>query len=160
MKSLAVVTAIVLILPSTTAIIWTSRSMEGQISRRVETLLQTVLDTSQGGLHTWQEQTIINASIVAASDEVRTQVETQLRAPRTKADLSRTDALARPRRILRPYVEQHQYVDFAVVAPDGIQIASSSDDLLGDNSLTTLNSGSLHQIFAGNTALGAPFALT
>jgi signal transduction histidine kinase len=157
--SLVTLVVIVLVVISATAVIWTSVSMKGEISRRVGSSLVTVLGTTHEALRMWREQTLTNASISAASAEVRSAVERQLRLPRRYSNLVHSDALSRLRSVLRPYVQKHGYSDFAVIAPDGMQIASGLDDFLGQDVIAKLNPVSLHSVFGGSAKLGVPFRL-
>ena len=160
MKSslLAAITA-ALIAASLGAVIWTNSSIQGQISRRVEASLQAVLDTTHEALRIWEEQTIIDISILADSDEVRDLVKAQLQTPRDFGHLVRSDALNRLRKTLRRYVDQHGYVDFAILSKDGVQIASGLDDFLGGDTLAKLDPDTVAQVFNGAKTVGSPFQL-
>src|SRR5216117_1973264 len=149
----------VLVVSAGLAVIWTSRTMEGEISRRVGSSLETVLNTTHEALRTWEERTTANASFIANLDEVRAAVDKQIRLPHTRTALIHSDALRKLRRFLRPYIEQRGYTDFAVITSDGTQIASGLDEFLGQNTIAKLSPDLLSQIFAGTANAGQPFQL-
>jgi signal transduction histidine kinase len=160
MKSLPfVAVVIVLIVSSAVAVVWTSRSMEEEVSLRVATSLETVLNTTHEALLVWAKRTTTDASFIANSEEIRSAVDKQVRLPHERSSLVGSDVLRRLRQILRPYVEQNGYTDFALISPDGVQIASGLDEFLGQDTIARLNSASLANVFAGVASVGEPFQL-
>jgi signal transduction histidine kinase len=160
MKSLPLAIIVCLLVVSAgLAVIWTSSSMQAEISRRVGNSLETVLNTTHEALRTWEERTTANAGFIANSEEIRAAVEKQIRVRHERADLFRSDALPRLRQILHPYIEQRGYSDFAIIATDGIQIASGLDEFIGQDSIAKLNSPVLTEVFAGMASVGEPFQL-
>src|SRR5215467_10396512 len=73
--SVVTLVVIALVTVSAAAIIWTSKNMEGQISRRMATSLETVLKTTQQSLRIWQQEITTDATFVANSHETRTPIE-------------------------------------------------------------------------------------
>ena len=158
-STLLIIVVAALIAVSIGSMIWTLLSMERQISRRVGTSLQAVLDTTQEALRIWREETITNISIIANSRELRQSIDAQLRSRGGRSQLLLNPALGRIRAMMEPYVKGHGYIDFSIVATDGVQVASGSDDLLGTDSLAKLDPATFAQAFAGTAALGAPLRL-
>src|SRR5262249_31127940 len=76
-----------------------------------------------------------------------------------RSSLIRSDALYKLRQIFRPYVEERAYSDFAIISRDGIQVASGLDEFLGQNSIASLNSSLLADVFKGTPGVGDPFQL-
>jgi signal transduction histidine kinase len=160
MKSSFLTLAVVaLIVASAVAIIWTYKNMEGQVSRRVATSLETVLNTTQQSLRVWRQETTMNASIIANSDEIRAAIQRQVVLPHRYADIARSAFLHDLRQRLGPYVDQLSYIDFDVISRDGIQIASGQTDFLGQSTIADMNREFLDSIFAGTTQVGEPFRL-
>jgi signal transduction histidine kinase len=133
--------------------------MEDEISRRVGNSLETVLNTTHEALRTWEERITANVSFIANLDEIRVAVDKQIRLPRQRSALVRSDALRSLRQILHPYIEERGYSDFAIIASDGSQVASGLDEFLGQDSIAKLNSALVREIFAGSTDVGQPFQL-
>src|ERR1044071_6942398 len=160
MKSLPLALIIViLVISSGVAVVWTSHSMEVEVSRRVGSSLETVLNTVHEFLRTWEERTTASATLIANSEDVRSAVEKQLRVSHRRSDLIRSDALSKLRRLFRPYLEERGYSDFAIITPDGIQVASGLDEFLGQNSMANLNSSLFADVFAGTPGVCDPFQL-
>jgi signal transduction histidine kinase len=133
--------------------------MEAEISRRVGSSLETVLNTTREALRTWQERTTVSASFIANSEEIRAAVKEQIHVRRDRQALIRSEALHSLRQILHPYTEQRGYADFAIIAPDGIQIASGLDEFLGQNLIAKLSPAVVTDVFAGTAGVGPPFQL-
>jgi signal transduction histidine kinase len=160
MKSLSLAVIVcILVVCAGLAIVWTSSSMEGEISRRVGSSLETVVNTTHEALRTWDERTTAGVSFIASLDEIRAPVGQQIRVGNKRSALIHSDALRNLRQILHPYVEQRGYSDFAVIASDGTQVASGLDEFLGQDSIAKLNSGLLAEVFAGSADIGQPFQL-
>jgi len=133
--------------------------MEAEIARRVGSTLETVLNTTHEALRTWEERIRTNVAFIANSPEIRAAVEKQIRLRHARPVLIHSDALRELRQILHPYIEQRGYSDFAIIASDGIQIASGLDEFLGQNTIAKLNSSLLAEVFTGVTNVGEPFQL-
>jgi signal transduction histidine kinase len=157
--SLLTFVVIVLIASSAVAIAWTSKNMEGQISRRVAASLETVLSTTQQSLRVWQQETTMNASIVANSPEIRVAIQRQDELRHQYSDLTRSASLHDLRQRLRPYVDQHSYIDFEIISRDGVQIASGQTEFLGQSTIADLNRRFVDTIFAGIPKVGEPLRL-
>src|SRR5579884_1218012 len=87
MKSfpLAIVVCI-LVVSAALAVFWTSSRMEAEVSRRVGSSLETVLNSTHESLRTWQERITVNVSFIANSTEIHAQVENQIRLPHNRLD--------------------------------------------------------------------------
>ena len=156
--SLAIIICI-LVISAALAVIWTSSSMEAEIARRVGSSLETVLNTTHEALRTWEQQTRTNVAFIANSAEIRAAVHRQIRLRHERSALIHSNALRELRQTLRPYIEQRGYSDFAIIATDGIQIASGLDEFLGQSSIAKLNSSLLTEVFGGMADVGEPFQL-
>src|SRR3954463_11932689 len=99
----------ILIAASGLAVFWTSRSMEAEISRRVGSSLETVLNITHEALRSWEQRTTASVEFIDNSGEIRTAVEQQLRVGRNRTDLLRSPALQSLRQVFRPYVAQRGY---------------------------------------------------
>jgi signal transduction histidine kinase len=160
MKSLSLAIVIcILVVSAGLAVIWTSSSMEAEIARSVGSSLETVLNTTHEGLRTWEERIRTNVAFIANSREIRVAVEKQISLRHARSALIHTDALRELRQILHPYIEQRGYSDFAIIASDGIQIASGLNEFLGQDTISKLNSRLLAEVFGGLTSVGEPFQL-
>jgi len=70
------------------------------MNTRLISSLQAVLDTTDEALQNWAEQTEIDVAVLADSDDVRANVEAQLRVNRTARDLLQSPALQDIRHLL------------------------------------------------------------
>src|ERR1051326_667427 len=127
--SLAIIVSL-LIMSAGVAVVWTSTTMEGEVSRRAGSSLETVLNTTHEALRTWQGHTTASVRFIAEVEELRTAVARQIRVPHERSGLIHSEGLRTLRQLLRPYVNQRGYIDFAVISSDGTQIASGLDEFL------------------------------
>jgi hypothetical protein len=134
-----IITVAALLTALSAGIFWVLDKIEKQESKRLGSSLETVLKTTDQALKVWAEQTEIDAAVLAEDDRLRSSVETQLQVPRHYRDLIKTDALRNIRRLLRSAIEQHEYLGFAVIAPDGVQVATAFDQTIGMHDISDHN---------------------
>jgi hypothetical protein len=149
--------AIVLLLTLGVAGVWVLHGIQAQVKNRLEGSLQTVLNTTDKGLQNWTEQTEIDVAVLADSEELRTNVQAQLRIPRDRRVLLHTTALENIRRLLSPPMRLHDFLGFVVIALDGVQVAAESDDDVGRREIADNNPSLLPMAMAGENVLGLPF---
>src|SRR5689334_13793295 len=94
---------ILLVLCAGVAVIWTSTTMEREVSRRVGSSLETVGNTTHEALRIWQERTTASAAFIANLPEIHEAVERQVRLPHDRRSLSHSEALQALRQFLGPY---------------------------------------------------------
>src|SRR5437660_4603708 len=121
------------------AVFWILSGIQTQVNKRLTSSLQTVLYTTDKLLQDWAEQTEIDAAVLADRDELRTDVQAQLRVARNPRSLLDTAALKDLRRLLAPAMKFYQFPGFAVIAPDGLQIAAQIDAAVGIQDISDNN---------------------
>lgn len=143
-------------------IVWlTLGTIDTQMRVSLTSELQTVLDTTRGGLRIWAAARKAHITAWAESNNVRQAVAVQLQLPRTAETLRRGPALKALRMLLNPAVQQdHSPLGFAVVAPDGVQVAAAVDELVGGREVQRYDPTSITRAFTGATTLGVPFLTT
>lgn len=143
-------------------IVWlTLGTIDTQMRVSLTSELQTVLDTTRGGLRIWAAARKAHITAWAESNNVSQAVALQLQLPRTAETLRRGPALKALRMLLNPAVQQdHSPLGFAVVAPDGLQVAAAVDGLVGGREVQRYDPTSITRAFTGATTLGVPFLTT
>ena len=148
--------ALILLVILALAGVWTLGGIQKEVNGRLAQSLETVLNTAHQALQGWVEQTEVDVSVLAESDEFRTYTEAQLRVPRTRAALLKTAALQKIRGFLAPAMRAHRLTGFSVIAPDGIQIASAYDEYVGLREIVDSNPTLLDRVMRGENFLGLP----
>jgi hypothetical protein len=113
------------------AVFWILTGIREQMNTRLASSLQTVLDTTDKALQNWAEQTEIDVAVFADSDDLRADVKVQLAVNRKPGNLLESPALQSIRHLLAPATKVRQFPGFAVIAPDGIQIAAQWNEAVG-----------------------------
>jgi signal transduction histidine kinase len=127
------------------------------MDKRLASSLQAILNTTDKALQNWAGQTQIDVAVLAESDELRDKVQSQLRINRRTEDLLKSPALQDIRRLLAPVMNFHQFPGFAVIAPDGTQIAAHRNEAVGIRDIAEHSPNLFAKVMAGNTGLGLPF---
>lgn len=121
--------------------------------------LLTVLHSTDAGLRLWAKDARDAAAILSEMPGVQRAVDAQLRAARSLEGLRgpALDELRSRFSVVRR--RRDDFLGFAVVAPDGTEIAtdSDSDSELGSKSLERSDAATLAVARAGTVALGMPF---
>jgi signal transduction histidine kinase len=139
------------------AVFWILDQIQINVNERLASTLQVVLHTTDKALRIWTEQTEVNVAVLADNDELRRDVEAQLRTPRDAKSLLASVALKDIRRLLAPSMTFYQFPSFAVIAPDGIQIAAQLDSVVGTKDIADHNHEAFRKAMNGKTSLGLPF---
>src|ERR1041385_6730976 len=149
-------TAVLLLVILGVAGVWTLKGIQSEVNSRLADSLQTVLNTADEGLRNWVRQTEIDVATLAETEELRTNVEAQLRTDRDRNALLHATALKNIRRLLLPVMKLRKLAEFAVIAPDGIQIASARDENVGSREIVESTPGLLTKVMNGMSFLGLP----
>jgi signal transduction histidine kinase len=152
-----IITVAALLAALSVSIFWVLDKIETQEKKRLGSSLQTVLKTTDQALKIWAGQTEIDATVLAEDEPLRSYVKAQLQRPRHFRDLVDTDSLRNIRRLLRSAMSQHGYLGFAVIAPDGLQVAAAFDETIGMEDISDHNPNLLPTVMDGRPALGLPF---
>jgi len=138
-------------------VFWILTGIQEQMNRRLGSSLQAVLDTTDEALQNWAEQTEIDVAVLADRDDLRANVEAQLDVKRRSRNLLESPALQNIRRLLAPATKFHQFPGFAVIAPDGIQIAAQRNEAVGIRDLADNSPHLFAKVMSGKTGLSMPF---
>ena len=139
-------TAVLLLVILGVAGVWTLKGIQSEVNSRLADSLQTVLNTADEGLRNWVRQTEIDVATLAETEELRTNVEAQLRTDRDRNALLHATALKNIRRLLMPVMKLRKLAEFSVIAPDGIQIASARDEYVGSREIVESTPGLLTKV--------------
>jgi hypothetical protein len=131
--------------------------IKAQITARLGSSLTAVLETSHNALRIWITATKTDVSVLAQSPGLCSAVEAQLGAQSQHDELATTGALEQIRHLLSGPLREYGFMDFAVIAPDGTQIAASRPQEVGQNDLMRGDSATISSALAGRAAVGLPF---
>lgn len=123
---------------------------------RVELSLQIVVNTTYEALKTWIHHQINDTLVFATHTDVRSWVMKQLSVYRTPNHLTASLSLTHLKRILQPWLDQHDFYDITIVAPDGVCIAALRSETIGTINLLPQQETYLSQVMAGKPQLIMP----
>jgi signal transduction histidine kinase len=138
-------------------VFWTLSEIHSQVDSRLSSTLQTVLNTTDQSLRVWAEQTEADVSVLASNEELRKSVENQLRVERDPGVLRGTPDVQNIRRLLAPAVKFYALPGFAIIAPDGVQIAAERNEAVGTMDMAGNNPGLMQRLIEGNAGLALPY---
>ncbi|MBI2816969.1 MAG: sensor histidine kinase [Acidobacteria bacterium] len=148
--------AVALLTTLSVAVFWVLRGIQKQVNKRLASSLQTVLHATDKALQNWAEQNLNDLRVLASDDDLSDGVEAQLRLSRDRSALLHTPALESIRKRLGATLRTGHYVGFSVIAPDGFEIATSSDDAIGTRHIAEQIPTLLPRIMAGASVLELP----
>jgi signal transduction histidine kinase len=154
----SVITAVILLLvASVIAVFWILAGIRSAVDARLISSLQAVLDTTDSALRMWAEAIEADVSVLATSEPLQVDVEEQLRVRRDVVLLRASPALEQINRLLAPPVKLYHLAGFAILAPDGVEVAGHIDKALGSTEIAHHNPDLLRQTAMGNVAIGTPY---
>jgi signal transduction histidine kinase len=125
--SLALLVTLVIVL----AVRWTLGRIEIQLKQQTAESLQTLVGTTREGIELWLSSVKNQVSVLARRPELVSAIQSQSAFPLEPSVLRSTPAIRDLRHFLAPVLEIYQFSDFAVVTPDGVQIAGQTAEQLG-----------------------------
>jgi signal transduction histidine kinase len=135
---------------------WFLSAIRSQVESRLSESLETVLQATDNALGTWTEAQEQDVTVLATDDDLRSSVEKQLRLGRDIQRLRSSDHLKRIRNVLNPAIKIYKFAGFAIIAPNGVQIAAFLDDAIGATDITDHDPDVLARVMAGTASLGLP----
>jgi signal transduction histidine kinase len=130
-----------------------------QAEGRLRDSLEIVLQTTDNAMETWAHAEERNVTILAGDDDLRLSVEKQLRIGRDTQRLRASAPLKRIRNFLDPAIKTYRLTGFAIIAPNGVDIAALADDLIGTRDFDGHDSD-LAKVMSGTVNLGLPYLST
>ena len=132
-----------------------------QVKKKVQSdagnALQIVLQTTQESLNLWVETNKFQLSLLAEEPSLMSLVERQLRVPRNKTKLLKSDALKELRVFFKYRRNQFGQAGFFIISPDFINIASMLDGNIGVKNLMANQAlDLLNRAFQGETVMVPP----
>ncbi|MGD9176273.1 MAG: PAS domain S-box protein [Desulfobacterales bacterium] len=128
-----------------------------KIQTDVSDALQIVLQTTQESLNLWVESNKFQLNRLAEDTRLVSLVERQLRVPRNRVELLKSDALRDLRAFFRPRKNQFGQAGFFIISPDFVNIGSMRDNNMGANNLIASQAlDRLNQAFLGKTVMVPP----
>lgn len=136
---------------------WILQIIKTGVREDVSLNLQTIQNSTHEAIHYWRDLTTETVIGIANRSIIRQHIDTLIKSGPAASALRKNAGLAALRKELQPFLDQHQYNDFYVVARNQINYGSLHDHTLGRNNLLrTRDSQSLLQGFAGETVFSKP----
>jgi hypothetical protein len=119
--------------------------------------LQIVLQTIQESLNLWVESNKFQLTRLAEDPRLVSLTERQMRVPRNKDALIKSEALQELRAFFRPRKNQFGQAGFFIISPDLVNIGSMRDSNLGAKNLIASQAlDLLNRAFKGQTVMVPP----
>jgi len=150
---------LLVLFPISILVWWGLRRIEALERRQIADTVQTVMTTTAAGLRIWASDVKIETNVTASQHEVQQATRAQIAAYVAGRPL-KTPALAQLRQALEPLAIQYGQIGFGIIAPDGTEVASRFDSLLGSRDLIEHDPSTIASALAGKVALGIPFRST
>jgi len=139
------------------SVFWFLSALQSEAENRVSDSLEIVLQTTDNALETWAHAQEQNVTVLAGDDYLRLSVEKQLRIGRDVQRLRTSEPLKRIRSLLDPAIRTWRLPGFAIIAPDGVEIAGVADYLIGTREFVDHDSDLLAKVMAGTANLELPY---
>jgi len=131
--------------------------VKAKIQADVGGALQIVLQTTQESLNLWVESNKFQLARLAEDPRLVSLTERQLRVPRNKDALIKSEALQELRAFFRPRKNQFGQAGFFIISPDFVNIGSMRDGNLGTRNLIVSQAlDLLNRAFEGKTVMVPP----
>lgn len=131
--------------------------VKAKIQADVGGALQIVLQTTQESLNLWVESNKFQLARLAEDPRLVSLTERQLRVPRNKDALIKSDALQELRAFFQPRKNQFGQAGFFIITPDFVNIGSMRDGNLGASNLIASQAlDLLNRAFEGKTVMVPP----
>jgi len=139
------------------ASIWLVHVIKQGVEKDIQSQLQTIQQAAHQAVHYWRDMNIESAISIANRPRIKKYIRQLSQASAKPAELKKNRTLQRLRAELKPFITQHQYRGFFVVARNQVNFGSMRDSNLGKkNLLLTQDTQSLLQAFAGETVISQP----
>jgi signal transduction histidine kinase len=135
------------------AVTWTLGRIELQLKQQTAESLQTLVATTREGIELWVNSVKNQVSVLVRRPELVSAIQSQLKYPLEPSTLRSTSASRDLRRFLDPVLQIYQYSDFAVVTPDGVQIAGQDGDQLGSKLPANVDMRPIHSALKGEASI-------
>jgi signal transduction histidine kinase len=139
-------------------VFWFLSVLQSQAENRLSDSLEIVLQTTDNALETWAHAEEQDVTVIARDNDLRLSVEKQLRIGRDVQRLRKSEPLKQIRNLLDPAMKVWRLSGFAIIAPDGVQIAALLDDAIGTREFVDHDPDLLAKVMAGTANLGLPYS--
>jgi PAS domain S-box-containing protein len=131
--------------------------VQAKIKADVGEALEIVLQTTQESLNLWVENGKFQLGQLAEEPRLVSLVKRQLEVPRSRKDLSESQALIGLREFFLQNKDRYGQAEYFIIAPDFVNIASMSDKNMGSkNRIASQALNLLNRTFQGETVLVPP----
>ena len=131
--------------------------VQERINTDVAEALQIVLQTTQESLNLWVASNKFHITRLAEDPRLVSLTERQLRVPRNRDELLKSDALKELRAFFQPRKYQFGEAGFFIISPDFVNIGSMRDSNIGSKNLISSQAlDRLNKAFRGMTVMVPP----
>jgi signal transduction histidine kinase len=127
-----------------------------RVDERIKGYLQSALYTTHHALQIWADRSEDEALVLAGRPGLATSVQAQLDSYRKNGRLE-SPALKDIQNLMANATQIYQWLGFAVIAPNGAQIAAETGDLLGKTTIVEHNPSLWRTVVSGKVYFGLPF---
>lgn len=127
-----------------------------RVDERIKGYLQSALYTTHHALQIWADRSEDEALVLAGRPGLAAAVQAQLDIYRQSGRLD-NPALKNIQGLMANATQIYQWLGFAVIAPNGAQIAAQTTDLLGKTTIVEHNPSLWRTVEAGKVFFGLPF---
>jgi signal transduction histidine kinase len=127
-----------------------------RVDERIKGYLQSALYTTHHALQIWADRSEDEALVLAGRPGLAAAVQVQLDSYRKSGRLE-NPALKNIQSLMANATQIYQWLGFAVIAPNGAQIAAETSDLLGKTTIVERNPSLWHTVEGGKVYFGLPF---
>jgi len=138
-------------------VFWFLTGIRSQVEGSLSSSLQTVLETTEKAVQTWVNAEEQGITLLARNDDLRLNVDKQLRIGRDVQRLRASEPLKRIRNLLDPAMKIYRFPGFAIIAPDGVQVAAFLDDAIGATDIVDHDPDLIARVMAGTANFGLPY---
>lgn len=134
---------------------WEISNIESLVKDDLEKSLKAALETSHDGIERLYESQRRGAQVLASEYWLNLKVDELLDTPPTKDALINSPAQAELRSFMKPILDTLGYLGFFIISVDGLNLASTRDENIGDINLLA-GGDFLDRIYAGETLISLP----
>jgi len=129
-----------------------------QFRQDIGNSLNTVLNTTQQAVLSWQQEHVLATSVWASTPKMLRLTEALLASQRTPQTLTNATAQTELREWLRTVLKGKGYLGYFIINKDNISLASSRNDNIGSINLLSQQPQFIQRIWSGSGGLSLPMS--
>jgi len=126
--------------------------IESNSKKNIHKALGTVLDTTQEALHLWLDEQRKNVIGIAQEKDIINYTMVLIKEYGAQKDLTNNSSMLTLRQLMAKYHLHNQGIDFSIIAPDRVVIATMQNSRIGaESNINKQRKHHLDQVFFGKT---------